>query len=47
MPKGACGARKLDPRDNGNAADFYIIRVTQMNGQMAWSSPVQTSAKAK
>lgn len=21
-------------------ADFYVIRVTQMNGQMAWSSSV-------
>jgi len=28
-----------DERD-GSQADYYMIRVTQSNGQMAWSSPV-------
>ena len=28
------------------AADFYLIRVTQMNGQMAWSSPVWVEAES-
>ena len=26
--------------------DFYIIRVKQMNGQMAWSSPVWVNPRA-
>jgi len=29
-----------DDSDGGPTGDFYIIRVVQSNGQMAWSSPV-------
>ena len=33
----------FDFEDTGNnraTADFYYVRVTQTNGQMAWSSPI-------
>lgn len=35
----ACHARFTDRRD-GEGADWYYVRVTQHNGQMAWSSPI-------
>jgi len=31
-------------RGEGGEADYYMIRVTQSNGQMAWSSPVWVNA---
>jgi hypothetical protein len=30
---------------DGNKEDFYYLRVTQLNGQMAWSSPIWVKGK--
>ena len=32
--------RWQDQRPTGDASDWYYVRVTQHNGQLAWSSPI-------
>lgn len=34
-----------DTAGNGSDRDFYYVRITQANGQMAWSSPVWVEGK--
>jgi len=33
-------ATRMEIHDKGTTDDFYYVRVTQANGQMAWSSPI-------
>jgi len=30
----------VDEAEDASAGDYYTVRVQQMNGQMAWSSPI-------
>ena len=43
-PRSLCPEFTRSDRAEGATNDFYIVRVTQMNGQMAWSSPVWVEA---
>lgn len=40
LPESYEASLEIEDEGSGEGADYYYVRVTQANGQMAWSSPV-------
>jgi hypothetical protein len=40
LPESYEASLEIEDKGSGEGTDYYYVRVTQANGQMAWSSPV-------
>ncbi|MGC9320340.1 MAG: hypothetical protein ACP5KN_20070, partial [Armatimonadota bacterium] len=40
LPESYQASMEVEDEGSGEGADYYYVRVTQANGQMAWSSPI-------